>query len=179
VAGVVDPLAGSYYVESLTDRIERDAVSLIDRIDEYGGAAAAIEAGFQQREIEDAAYAYARAVESDDVVIVGVNRFEAGDGPGSAATAASASTGGEWGSTIAVLKVDPATEADQIRGLEQHRARRDSEAVHAALNRVRAAAGGDENVLYPMREALRVGATLGEVSGTLEEVFGRYRPGGR
>ena len=159
VPEVVDPLAGSYYVESLTDRLEDEAMALIERIDGYGGAVAAIEAGFQQRRIEDAAYAYARGVESGDIVVVGVNRFVVGDA-----------------AEPAVLKVDPATEAGQLLRLKEHRTGRDDVAVNEALTAIRTSAGGDDNLLYPMREALRVGATLGEVSGTLEAEFGRYRP---
>jgi len=159
VAEVVDPLAGSYYVEALTDRLEAEADALIARIDAYGGAVAAIEAGFQQGEIEEAAYAQARGVESGAEVVVGVNEFVE-----------------DHVGEPAVLKVDPATEAAQIQGLQEHRDQRDGSAVTAALDSVRVSAGGEDNLLYPMREALRLGATLGEVSATLEEVFGRYRP---
>ena len=162
VVEVVDPLAGSYYIEALTDRLEAEAEALIERIDGYGGAVAAIEAGFQQGEIEEAAYAQARGVEAGAVVVVGVNEFVE-----------------DHVGEPAVLKVDPATEADQIQGLQEHRGQRDGSAVSAALDSIRVSAGGEDNLLYPMREALRLGATLGEVSATLEEVFGRYRPGGR
>jgi methylmalonyl-CoA mutase N-terminal domain/subunit len=159
VPDVVDPLAGSYYVETLTDRLEDEAAALIERVDGYGGAVGAIEAGFQQREIEEAAYAYARGVESGEVVVVGVNEYV------------------QEGSTEpAVLKVDPATEEGQILALELHRASRNADAVDEALGAVEAAAKGDANLLYPMREALRLGATLGEVSTALESVFGRYQP---
>ena len=159
VVEVVDPLAGSYYIEALTDRLEAEAEALIERIDGYGGAVAAIEAGFQQGEIEGAAYAQARGVEAGAVVVVGVNEFVE-----------------DHVGEPAVLKVDPATEADQIQGLHEHRGQRDGSAVSAALDSIRVSAGGEDNLLYPMREALRLGATLGEVSATLEEVFGRYRP---
>jgi methylmalonyl-CoA mutase, N-terminal domain len=158
---IVDPLAGSYFVEAMTDRIEEEAAALIDRIDGYGGAVAAIEAGFQQREIEEAAYAHARGVESGDIVVVGVNEFDDGEG---------------GASEPAVLKLDPETEAAQVRALEDHRKRRNGAAVADALEAIGAAASATENVLYPMRQALRVGATLGEVSTTLEGAFGRYRP---
>ncbi len=159
VLDVVDPLAGSYFVETLTNRLEQEAEALIERIDGFGGAVAAIEAGFQQREIEDAAYAYARGVESGDVVVVGVNRFVVGDAV-----------------EPAVLKVDPATETGQLLRLREHRSSRDAAAVEEALEAVRVTAQGDGNLLYPMRDALRLGATLGEVSAELESVFGRYRP---
>ena len=159
VASVIDPLAGSYFVESLTDRLEAEAMDLIGRIDSLGGAVAGIESGFQQREIENAAYEYARAVGSGDVVIVGVNRFQIDE------------TGGHD-----VLRVDPRIEVEQVERLHRLRAERDSAAVDAALQTVRTVAAGDANVLPPMREALRLGATVGEVSNALVEVFGRYRP---
>ena len=159
VTDVVDPLAGSYFVEALTDRLEDEASGLIERIDAFGGAVAAIEQGFQQAAIEEAAYRYARGVDSGEVAIVGINRYEEG-GP----------------LEPAVLKVDPATEAEQVQALANHRADRDQEAVDVALAEVKDMAEDDGNLLYPMREALRVGATLGEVSSTLEGVFGRYQP---
>ena len=158
VASVVDPLAGSYFVESLTDRLESEALDLIDRIDELGGAVAAIEAGFQQREIEDAAYDYARSVEADSTVIVGVNRFEAPDSEPND-----------------LLRVDPKIEGDQVERLRKLRAARDQDAVDAALIALREAAAGDTNLLYPIRDALRLEATVGEVSAALVGVFGRYR----
>ena len=158
VPDVVDPLAGSYFVESLTDRLESEAVDLIARIDQLGGAAAAIEAGFQQREIENAAYEYARAVEAGTTVIVGVNRFEVAE-----------DDGGD------VLRVDPRIEAEQVERLRALRSRRDGAAVDASLGLLEDRAARESNLLYPMREALRLGATVGEVSATLGKVFGRYR----
>ncbi len=158
VASVVDPLAGSYFVESLTDRLETEALDLINRIDELGGAVAAIEAGFQQREIEDAAYEYARSVEADSTVIVGVNRFEAPDSEPND-----------------LLRVDPKVEGDQVERLRKLRAARDQDAVDAAFTALREAAAGDTNLLYPIRDALRLEATVGEVSAALVGVFGRYR----
>ena len=158
VASVVDPLAGSYFVESLTDRLESEALDLINRIDELGGAVAAIEAGFQQREIEDAAYEHARSVEADSTVIVGVNRFEAPDSESND-----------------LLRVDPMIEGDQVERLRKLRAARDQDAVDAALTALREAAAGDTNLLYPIRDALRLEATVGEVSAALVGVFGRYR----
>jgi methylmalonyl-CoA mutase N-terminal domain/subunit len=160
VASVIDPLAGSYFVESLTDRLEAEAMDLIERIDRLGGAVAGIESGFQQREIENAAYDYARAVGSGDAVIVGVNQFEidaAGDHE--------------------VLRVDPRIEAEQVDRLRRMRSERDSHAVEMALETIRATAAGDENLLPPMREALKLGATVGEVSNALADIFGKYRPG--
>jgi len=158
VASVVDPLAGSYFVESLTDRLEFEALGLISRIDELGGAVAAIEAGFQQREIEDAAYEHARSVEADTTVIVGVNRFVVPDAE-----------------PHDVLRIDPSVERDQVERLRQLRSERDTNAVEVALDMVRSAAAGDTNLLYPIRDALRLEATIGEVSAALVGVFGRYR----
>jgi len=158
VASVVDPLAGSFFVESLTDRLESEALDLINRIDELGGAVAAIGAGFQQREIEDAAYEHARSVEADSTVIVGVNRFEAPDSEPND-----------------LLRVDPKVEGDQVERLRKLRAARDQDAVDAALTALREAAAGDTNLLYPIRDALRLEATVGEVSAALVGVFGRYR----
>jgi methylmalonyl-CoA mutase, N-terminal domain len=157
VAAIVDPLAGSYFVESLTDRLEAEAVDLIARIDELGGAVAAIEAGFQQQQIGDAAYDHARAVESGSTVIVGVNRFTVEDEE-----------------ARDVLRVDSRIEADQVARLQRHRSGLDQERISHALEAVHDAATGDTNLLYPMREALRLGATVGDVSSTLVGVFGRY-----
>jgi methylmalonyl-CoA mutase N-terminal domain/subunit len=161
VADVIDPLAGSYYVESLTDRLEAEAMRLIDAIDALGGAVAAIESGFQQREIENSAYDYARATESGSAVVVGVNRFET-----------------ESRDAPDVLRVDPSIERDQVERLRRLKDERDGDAVMATLDAVRSAASGGNNLLYPMRDALRSGATVGEVSSALKDVFGTYRPGG-
>jgi methylmalonyl-CoA mutase N-terminal domain/subunit len=159
VSSVIDPLAGSYFVESLTDQLEAEAMDLIARIDHLGGAVAGIESGFQQGEIENAAYDYARAVGSGDAVIVGVNQFEIDES-------------GDHD----VLRVDPRIEAEQVDRLRRMRNGRDSHAVEAALEDIRKTAAGDENLLPPMREALSLGGTVGEVSAALADVFGKYRP---
>ncbi len=159
VPAVVDPLAGSYYVESLTDALEAEARELLERIDTLGGAVAAIEAGLPQREIEESAYRHARRVEEGTTTVVGVNRFT---------TAAEAEP--------EILRVDPSVEEEQVAALARLRARRDGRAVTRALDEVRRTATGDENLLYPMKAALASLATLGEVAGALEDVFGRYRP---
>ena len=159
VASVIDPLAGSYFVESLTDRLEAEAMDLIGRIDDLGGAVAGIESGFQQREIENAAYDHARAVGSGEAVIVGVNKFEIDE------------TGDHD-----VLRVDPRIEFNQVNRLRRLRSERDSGAIETALGVIRKTAAGDENLLPPMKEALRIGGTVGEVSGALVDVFGKYRP---
>ena len=158
VADVVDPLAGSYYVESLTDSLEASAMQLIDKIDAAGGAVSAIEQGFQQREIEDSAYLYATSLERGDAVVVGVNRFVSGDEPTS------------------VLAIDPTLESDQKQRLTRLKAGRDAVMVADSLAAVREAARGDTNLLHPMKLALVTGCTVGEVSEALRDVFDTYRP---
>ena len=160
VADVVDPLAGSYYVETLTDEIEAEAVGLIERIDELGGAVRAIEAGFPQREIDEAAYRYARSIDDGSTVIVGVNDFVS-DVPVEAE----------------VLEIDPELESNQVQSLEERRARRDNTAVQAALDEVTETARGAANIVYPIKAALLLGATVGEITQALLPVFGRYQPG--
>ena len=161
VADTVDPLAGSYYLEALTDEVERRAVEYLRRIDEMGGAVAAIEARFPQDEIEAAAYAYAKAVDDGEKVVVGVNRFV-----------------DEEIEPAEVFPVDPELQRTQVARLERVRAQRDAGAVEAALADVRAAARGTENLLVSMKEALRRMATLGEVSDALRAEWGVYSPGG-
>jgi len=163
-SGVVDtpdPLAGSYFVESLTDEVEAAAWEYLERIDAMGGAVAAIEARFMQEEIEVAAYAFAKAVDDGEKVVVGVNRF----------------TDEQPGSTE-VFPIDPALQRAQMARTQKVRAERDQSGVDAALADVEAAARGTQNLLVPMREALRRMATLGEVSDVLRGVFGVYMPGG-
>ncbi len=159
IADTVDPLAGSYFVESLTDEVERGATEYLERIDAMGGAVAAIEGHFMQEEIERAAYAYAKAVDDGEKVVVGVNRF--------------ADDGSE---ASEVFPIDPALQRAQAERVQKVRAERDQAAVDAALGEVRRAAEGTANLLVPMKEALRAMATLGEVSDTLREVFGVYQP---
>jgi methylmalonyl-CoA mutase N-terminal domain/subunit len=159
VTDTVDPLAGSYFLETLTDEVERLALTYIDRIDALGGAVAAIEAGFMQDEIEQAAYDHAKAVESGEKIVVGVNRFAE-----------------EAAGEAEVFPIDPSLQRNQIEHLQGLRASRDQSGVDAAIADVRAAAQGTQNLLVPMREALKRKATLGEVSDVLREVFGEYRP---
>ncbi|MEX2658831.1 MAG: methylmalonyl-CoA mutase family protein [Acidimicrobiales bacterium] len=159
VVNTPDPLAGSYFVESLTDELEALAWEYLEKIDAMGGAVAAIEAGYQMDEIEDASYAYTRAVDDVEKVIVGVNKHV-----------------DEQEVDPEVFPIDPAfqkAQADRVRTLK---AERDQAVVDARLDDVRAAAEGDENLLYPMKEALQARATLGEVSDALREVFGEHRP---
>jgi methylmalonyl-CoA mutase N-terminal domain/subunit len=156
----VDPLAGSYFVEALTDELEERARRLLNEIEQRGGAVAAIESGWIQSQIEESAYRAAQRQESGEEVIVGVNRY-ASDGE----------------DPVPVLRVDPQLEADQRQRLAAWRNERDNDAVHSALVDLEAAAGGSTNLLYPLRKALEVGATLGEASSALRAVFGTYRPG--
>ena len=160
VADVIDPLAGSYYVESLTDEIEAEALALITAIDDLGGAVAGIDAGFQQREIEAAAYEHARAVDAGAVTVVGMNRFTV---PEDVETD--------------VTHVDESLGRAQISRLVDHRAGRDADQLAISLAAVTEAAHGAQNLLYPMKEALVGGATIGEITAALVPVFGRYRPG--
>jgi methylmalonyl-CoA mutase, N-terminal domain len=159
VVDTVDPLAGSYYVEWLTDELERRADALIGEIDAMGGAVAAIEAGWVQEQIADAAYQFQRQVESGERVIVGVNRFR-----------------GEEDAPLPVFKPNDAVAREQAASLASLRAERDGAGVEAALAKLRATARGSGNILHPMREALRRDASIGEVCGVLREEWGEYRP---
>jgi methylmalonyl-CoA mutase N-terminal domain/subunit len=159
MTATVDPLAGSYFVESLTDEVEAGAWRYIEHVDALGGAVAAIEAGYMQDEIEGAAFQWAKSVDAGEKVIVGVNKFadpEVGEPD--------------------VFPIDPELERQQSQRVRDVRARRDQAAVDAALADVEAAARGTQNLLYPMKEALRAYATLGEVSDVLRGVFGVYQP---
>jgi methylmalonyl-CoA mutase N-terminal domain/subunit len=155
----VDPFAGSYFIEALTDQLEAKATELFDRVEELGGAVRAIEQGFMQHAIEDAAYSEARRQESGDSVVVGVNRYGIDTEP-----------------QIPVLSVDPSLERAQIERLRRWRSSRDAAAVSSALDVVEKTARGPENLLPAMREALVRGATVGEVSDVLRGVFGVHRP---
>ena len=159
VADTVDPLGGSYYVEHLTDRIEAEALAYIDRIEAMGGAATAIERGFVQREIQEAAYRYQRQVESGERLVVGVNRFTL-----------------EAEAQPELLTLDPAVEAHQAERLARLRRQRNGGAVEQALTALRRAAEGGDNLLPPILDAVRAYATIGEISGALRSVFGEYRP---
>jgi methylmalonyl-CoA mutase, N-terminal domain len=152
-----DPLGGAYFIEALTDEIETRALELIDRIEELGGAVVAIEQGFVQHEIEEAAFRYAREVEAGERVIVGVNAFTEADA-------------GE----IELQRIDPEVERRQLARTARVRAERDAAAAEAALAAVGDAAQGDANLLVPMREALRARCTIGEICGVLRELYGTY-----
>ena len=160
VVDTVDPLGGSFYVEALTDEVERRATEYLEEIDRRGGAVAAIESGYLQGEIEAAAYADARAVDDQRRVVVGVNRFVDPD-PGS----------------HEVFPVDASQQRTQAERVAKLKVDRDQAGVAAALADVEAAARGTQNVLVPMKVALSRRATLGEVADVLRGVFGVYRPG--
>lgn len=160
VTATVDPFAGSYAVERMTDDLEAAALALMTRVEDLGGAVEAIERGFQKGEIERSAYAVARETDSGERVVVGVNRFRL-----------------EEEEPYEPLRVDPAIEAQQAARLAALRAERDQDEVDAALAELRrAAAGSTDNVLYPMKRALRARATVGEVCDALREVWGAYVP---
>lgn len=162
LTGTVDPFAGSYVVEAMTAEIEAAAEGLMQRVFEHGSAVEAIEVGFQKREIEQSAYQIAQQIDSGERVVVGLNRFAVDEEE-----------------PYEPLRVDPTIEAAQAERLAKLRAERDSGAVAHAQAQLRAAAEGGGNVLYPMKEALRARATVGEVCGTLREVWGMYRPADR
>jgi methylmalonyl-CoA mutase N-terminal domain/subunit len=159
VTATVDPFAGSYAIESMTDDVEVAALELMARVEELGGAVRAIEEGFQKAEIERAAYAISRSIDDGSRVIVGVNRFAVDDDE-----------------RYEPMRVDPSLEAAQRQRLEALRAERDTAAVESALADLRKAAEGTDNVLHPMKEALRARATVGDVCDTLRDVWGVYHP---
>ncbi len=161
VANTVDPLAGSYVVEHLTNEVERRALEYIDRIDSMGGALAAIERGYVQQEIGDAAYRYQKEVEAQDKVVVGVNEYQVA----------------EEQMRMERLVVDPAVEEQQRARLAALRERRDGECASAALGRIeRAARADDEPLMGLFVTAVESGCTLGEICGVLRQVWGEYRP---
>jgi methylmalonyl-CoA mutase, N-terminal domain len=152
-----DPLGGGYFVESLTRELEQRAWELIERIDEFGGAVAAIEQGFTQHEIEEAAFEHERKVAAGERVVVGVNRFAEAEEE-----------------TIELHALDPEAEKRQVERTQRVRAERDAEFAEAALMRVREVARQDENLLPAMREALAAMCTVGEICAVLREEFGAY-----
>ncbi len=160
VAHTVDPFAGSYAVESLTDDLEGSIRDLMEQVEDLGGAVNAIERGFQKSEIERSAYAVATEIDAHERTVVGVNAF----------------TGNDDDEPYEPLRVDPAIEAEQCERLARLRTERDADAVARALDALRTAAEGRDNVCYPMRSALAARATVGEVSGALREVWGSYEP---
>lgn len=161
VADTIDPLAGSYYIEQLTDSIEQGALDLIKTIDEAGGVVAAIEDGFIQRQIENASYDYQQEIEQGERKIVGVNEFQIAEE-----------------NRHPLLRVDPAVEPQQIANLAKVKASRNNEKVTKTLATLEKAASGEENLMEPVLAAVREYATLGEITDVLRRVFGEYRDRG-
>ena len=159
VTNTVDPVAGSWAVEQLTDKIEREAITLIDRIEEQGGALNAIESGFIQREIQESAYRAQQSIENEKAIVVGVNRYGANDSK----------------ETVEGQRIDPRVEQGQTRKLAELRATRDEIATNAALRVVQTAAQETTNLVQPIIDAVEVNATVGEIANSLRNVFGEYQ----
>ncbi len=157
VANTVDPLGGSFYVERLTSEIEERAQTYIDEIDEMGGSVTAIEQGYIQKEIQESAYAYQKAVEAGEQIVVGLNKFR-----------------DEVVPPRNPLRVDPAVMESQVARLKQLKAERDNPTVASAIEKLKKCAQGNDNLMPPIIEAVTSYATLGEVCDTLREVFGEY-----
>lgn len=157
VADTVDPLAGSFYIEDLTNRIEEQAQDYIRRIDEMGGAVTAVENGFIQREIQESAYQYQTNIETGERVVVGINKFQT-----------------EEVKPSNLLRVDPAVREEQVERLTKLRAERDQGVVDKALEGLIAAAKGEDNLMPPIIEAVKAYTTLGEICNALRSVFGEY-----
>jgi len=157
-ADTIDPLAGSYYIESMTDHLVKEARQYIEKIDELGGMAQAIETGYIQREIQENAYRLQKEVEKEDRVVVGVNQFIEEDE--------------EKNNNL--LKVDPAVENEQIEELKNIKVKRDDQEVKDALTQIKKAAVNDNNLMYPIIKAVKAYATIGEISDVLREEFGEY-----
>ena len=159
VTDTVDPLGGSYYIEELTEEIFNRAKEYIDKIDELGGAASAIEQGFIQREIQDSAYRYQREIEKGERVVVGVNKFQV-----------------EEESPKDLLRVDPAVRISQMERLKRLKSERDNARVRDILSELKNAAEGKENLMPIILDAVKAYATLGEICDALRDVFGEYQP---
>ncbi|MEJ2725820.1 MAG: methylmalonyl-CoA mutase family protein [Deltaproteobacteria bacterium] len=158
VCDTVDPLGGSYYVESLTREIHDRAEAYIQKIDDMGGATAAIEKGYIQKEIQDSAYQYQREIEKNERIVVGLNRFQV-----------------EEKKPDNLLRVDPAVRVSQVDKLKELKSDRDGEKVKRTLAVLKQAAEGHDNLMYPILEAVKAYVTLGEICDTLREVFGEYQ----
>ncbi|MCJ7683656.1 MAG: methylmalonyl-CoA mutase family protein [Desulfobacteraceae bacterium] len=158
VADTVDPLGGSYYLENLTNEIYERAAAYIQKIDELGGAAEAIEKGFVQREIQDSAYRYQREIENEERIVVGQNRFQV-----------------EEKKPTNLLRVDPSVRTSQIERLKKLRSERDDKIVEKCLADLKQGVEGNQNLIPLMLDAVKVYATLGEICDVLREVFGEYQ----
>ena len=159
VADTVDPMGGSYLIEYLTDEIEKRALAYIEKIDQLGGAQAAIEQGYIQVEIQEAAYQYQKEIETNNQIVVGVNAFEV-----------------EEDLQLERLQVDPSIEEDQCQRLADLREHRDQTRVHEMLTHLEKAAQSDENLIPIFIESVEQDITLGEICRILREVWGEYQP---
>jgi methylmalonyl-CoA mutase N-terminal domain/subunit len=159
VVDTVDPLAGSYYVEALTNEMEERAMDYIDKIDDMGGVIAAIENGFLQREIADSAYKYQQEIDNKERILVGVNDYTLEE---------------DW-VPLKPLRITPDVEAEQLARLQEVKRRRDNAKVKSVLGKLHDAAERDENLMPIIIEAVKAYATLGEMVNVLREVFGEYR----
>jgi methylmalonyl-CoA mutase N-terminal domain/subunit len=158
VTNTIDPLAGSYFLEQLTDEMERGAQQYFDRIDEQGGVLRCIENGFFQREIADAAFEFERKLEANERIVVGVNAYKEGEG-----------------AQVPTLKIGPETEQAQVRRLKALRSRRDNTSVANRLDELKTAARGRDNLMPPLLSCVKAYATEGEIMTALKDVFGVYR----
>jgi len=160
ITKVADPFGGSFYIEELTDKIERGARDYLERIDSLGGTLAAIEKGWIQAEIQNAAYEFQQQVERGEKIVVGVNRFHQ-----------------ESETALAALRIDPAIELQQVERLREVRASRNKTEVEARLGALEQAARGSDNLTPKIMAACEAYATVGEISDCLRKVFGEYREG--
>lgn len=158
VANTIDPLAGSYFIESLTDQLESEAEEYFQRIDDLGGVLAAIDCGFFQQEIADAAYTYQRAIDAGERIVVGVNSYNSGEPL-----------------QIELLKIDPAVEEKQVKRLQQLKEKRDNDIVARCLANLKQCAAGSDNLIPKILEAVKIYTTEGEIVAALKEVFGEYK----
>jgi methylmalonyl-CoA mutase, N-terminal domain len=158
VINVADPFGGSYAIEALTDRVEREALAYIEKIDAMGGMVGAIEQGFPQREIAESSYQFQRQLDRGEKIMVGVNDYLVGEE-----------------TPLEVLRISPDVERRQVERLRAHKAARSAARVEACLGAVRAAAGGNANLMPPIVEAVKAGCTVGEISDVFRAVFGEYR----
>jgi len=158
VTNTVDPLGGSYYIEKLTDEIERGAQEYLQKIEAMGGVLRAIESGYIQREIQESAYRYQQAIESGAQVVVGVNRYH-----------------DEGSQHLPILHIDPAVERAQVERVRRMRARRDASRTQLELDAIESAARTEANLMPAILEAVKAYATVGEISDALRRVFGEYQ----
>jgi methylmalonyl-CoA mutase N-terminal domain/subunit len=158
VTNTVDPLAGSYALETLTSQVEEGTKEYLRKIEAMGGTLRAIENGYIQREIQQAAYEYQKSIESGERVVVGVNRYQ-----------------DDRATPFPILRIDPEVERDQVERLGKLRARRDASRVHDALRQVEETARSEQNLMPAILEAVKVYATVGEISDALRKVFGEYQ----